>query len=217
MGEDLPEQQDRIVPGKCGACIAFVMEQTADDGSKGRCRLRPEMGVIPFDLPRCPKYIERGTGATWTPPRVAKSRRGRGHNSDTGKSTAPKIKRYGKYIDLGEDAMETDALRALFEDVLREEGLLGETAIGGRWEGGTLVLKPADSKHAPKEIPLNTFFHKIVMVRDKLRVLEQKINSHSGLSDQDKVDMQQYITRAYGSLTTFNILFRDRQDQFSTK
>ncbi|MFM1879012.1 MAG: hypothetical protein RLZZ241_1878 [Bacteroidota bacterium] len=86
--------------------------------------------------------------------------------------------------------------------------------IADKWKGGQLVLQPEDVNLAPKEIPIATFFHKIVMVRDRLRVMEQKINSHTLLSDQDKIELQQYITRIYGSLTTFNILFKNKSDQF---
>jgi hypothetical protein len=86
--------------------------------------------------------------------------------------------------------------------------------LGDRWKGGKLILEPQDTNLAGKEIPVETFFHKIVMVRDRLRVMEQKINS-STLDDQDKVDLQQYITRIYGSLTTFNILFKIKEQQFS--
>lgn len=86
--------------------------------------------------------------------------------------------------------------------------------IADKWKGGNLLLQPGDAGLANKEIPIDTFFHKIVMVRDRLRVMEQKINAHSELSDQDKVELQQYITRIYGSLTTFNILFKNKSDQF---
>ena len=86
--------------------------------------------------------------------------------------------------------------------------------IGDKWKGGSMILKPGDPGLAEKEVPIDTFFHKIVMVRDRLRVMEQKINGHSGLSDADKVELQQYITRIYGSLTTFNVLFKNQSDQF---
>jgi hypothetical protein len=97
-------------------------------------------------------------------------------------------------------------------EVNRED--LPKMELGARWQDGEMILKPGDPKLAAKSVPIETFFHKIVMVRDRLRVMEAQINSHKLLSDGEKVDFQQYITRIYGSLTTFNVLFKDKEDHF---
>jgi hypothetical protein len=86
--------------------------------------------------------------------------------------------------------------------------------LGDKWHGGTMSLHAADKSLKPKEIPIADFFHKIVMLRDRLRVLEQNINSNKKLTDEDKVNIQQYITRCYGSLTTFNVLFKNKEQWF---
>jgi hypothetical protein len=86
--------------------------------------------------------------------------------------------------------------------------------LAPRWQGGEVVVRPQDPELAAKTLPVEALFHKIVMVRDRLRVMEAQINAHKGLSDAEKVDLQQYVTRIYGSLTTFNFLFRDKKDWF---
>ncbi|MCB0740592.1 MAG: hypothetical protein KDB92_05995, partial [Chitinophagaceae bacterium] len=86
--------------------------------------------------------------------------------------------------------------------------------LGEKWQNGTLLIQPADTALKPKEIPIEDFFHKIVMLRDRLRVLEQNINSHKNLSEEEKINLQQYITRCYGTLTTFNVLFKNKEDWF---
>ena len=99
--------------------------------------------------------------------------------------------------------------------ILRLWGGLSEIVpLGDRWLKGMMILQPADKSLKPKEIPIEDFFHKVVMLRDRLRVLEQNINSSKTLSDEEKVNVQQYITRCYGSLTTFNVLFKNKEQWF---
>ena len=101
------------------------------------------------------------------------------------------------------------AVRAVFNAEQSVSGTIGE-----RWEGGQLVMKPGKPGTQDKAVPIEAFFRKIVAVRERLRVLEQRINTHPKLSDEDRLQLQDYITRAYGSLTTFNVLFADPEDRF---
>jgi hypothetical protein len=93
-------------------------------------------------------------------------------------------------------------------------GFSENVSLGDRWHGGTLLLQPADKSQKPKEIPVEVFFHKIVMLRDRLRVLEQQLNASKHLNEEEKINLQQYITRIYGSLTTFNVLFKNKEHWF---
>ncbi len=107
----------------------------------------------------------------------------------------------------------TEAEKSLIRILTTYNGIQHQIDLGDKWNNGTLVLKPEDDGLQRKEIPIETFFHKIVMVRDRLRVMEQRINS-SKLTDEEKVNLQQYISRIYGSLTSFNVLFKYKEDHF---
>ena len=133
------------------------------------------------------------------------------------------IKTVGKDYDKWEviEAIETSdevsftAAEESLKRILQHWAGASETiSLGDKWTNGTMILRPEDPSLQPKEIPIDTFFHKIVMVRDRLRVMEQRINSSKNLSDEEKVNLQQYLTRIYGSLTTFNILFKYKEQSF---
>jgi hypothetical protein len=113
------------------------------------------------------------------------------------------------------DDVSAPALKAALREVLREELGLGHVEMGDRWTGGEVVIKPGRAGLQEKVVPIDSLFHKIVMIRDRLRVLEQRINSNPKLTDEEKVALQQYITGCYGSLTTFNFLFKYKEDWFA--
>jgi hypothetical protein len=109
---------------------------------------------------------------------------------------------------------QSEAEKSLLKILQLWGGLTEIVPLGERWAKGMMTLQPFDKTLKPKEIPIEDFFHKIVMLRDRLRVLEQNINSSKNLSDEEKVNIQQYITRCYGSLTTFNVLFKNKEQWF---
>lgn len=120
-------------------------------------------------------------------------------------------------IEAAENEVDTvsffDVEKSLLSILKKWNGLGEPVAIGDKWKGGNMRLEPGQAGLAHKDVPIDTFFHKIVMLRDRLRVMEQKINA-SNLEEIEKVELQQYITRIYGSLTTFNVLFKLQSDYF---
>ena len=117
-------------------------------------------------------------------------------------------------IEPSESISYTEAEKSLMKILKNWSDISQVIELGDKWDGGVMILKPGSESLKSKEIPIDVFFHKIVMVRDRLRVMEQRINSSKNLSDEDKVNLQQYITRIYGSLTTFNVLFKYKDDHF---
>ena len=108
----------------------------------------------------------------------------------------------------------SEAEKSLMKILRTWSDITEEVPLGDKWKDGVMILKPADDSLKSKEVPIETFFHKIVMLRDRIRVMEQRINSADNMSDEEKVNLQQYITRIYGTLTTFNVLFKYKDDQF---
>ena len=112
------------------------------------------------------------------------------------------------------ETLNARAVKHAVKEAIDELLGLGEVRMAGRFQGGTLVIRPGKTDTQEKVIPIEALFHKVTMVRDRLRVLEQRLNNHPKLNDEDRVELQQYVTRAYGSLTSFNVLFREREDWF---
>jgi hypothetical protein len=200
--------------GRCGTCARFVrVVESIDDTGEVRRAGECLLGVWPsplYETNTCSQYVARGSFTAKParrPPPAPRSPR------LTDRITDVAIERV---IDLPEELLDMNAeeFRAVLRQVIRDELGVATVQLGNRWEGGELVLRPGKEGTAEKRVPVETFFHKIVMIRDKLRVLEQKVNSAKGLTDEDKVQMQQYITQCYGTLTTFNILFADKDDGF---
>ncbi|MDB4972768.1 MAG: hypothetical protein JWN48_1109 [Myxococcaceae bacterium] len=111
--------------------------------------------------------------------------------------------------------MDQDEFRSVLREILLDELGVRDIELGDRWLNGELVLVPGKAGTQEKRIPIDNLFRKVVLIREKLRVLEQKINNHEKLDDNDRLQLQQYVTQCYGSLTTFNVLFKNKDDQFA--
>jgi hypothetical protein len=200
---------ERDLSGRCGSCAWFFrLREDAAGIGEGECRL----GHWPPPLKEtatCANY--KAIGTSWD--NALKRKRVAGAPRTYGDDSREAPVRRPIPQEIGID-MDADEFRDVLRQVIREELGLGDVTLGDRWAGGELILKPGREGTQEKRVPLEAFFHKIVMLRDKLRVLEQKVNSHKDLSDEEKVQMQQYITACYGTLTTFNVLFRDKDDGF---
>lgn len=199
----------RDLAGRCGTCGWYIPKRVEPDGSRvGNCRLEQ----LPWpvrDSATCsshkPKDVPWDQALKRTPAAGAPRR----YHDQSPARPRPAIP-----SEIGID-MDQDTFRQVLREVLLDELGVRDVEMGDRWKDGELVLVPGREGTQEKRIPLDVFFKKIVMVRDKLRVLEQKINGNKRLTDEEKVQLQQYITGCYGSLTTFNVLFKDKEDQFS--
>ena len=204
-------------PKECGSCRLWRAILEDARGPIGPCRLAVRTGDFPGTAPICERYLARDAAIPVAPSFPVRPRR---------PAPAPPLVRQAggaarvlsvepvPDLDLPEEILEMtrEEFAHAIREVLREE--TQHVPLAPKWEGGTVVLKPRDPSLQAKEIPLDQLFHKVVMIRDRLRVLEQKINAHDKLTDAEKVDIQQYVTRCYGSLTTFNVLFREEKDRF---
>jgi len=200
---------ERDLTGRCGTCSFFFWLRADADGlGEGECRL----GCWPpplKDSSTCANHKPIGT--SWDNALKRKRAAGTPRRYRDDQPEVAVRKALPKEIDID---MDQDEFRDVLRQVLREELGLSEVLLADRWRGGEIIIKPGRDGTQEKSIPLDALFSKIVMIRDKLRVLEQKINANKGLSADDKIQLQQYITGCYGSLTTFNVLFKEREDGF---
>lgn len=192
---------EQDLSGRCGSCAFFIPRTTDASGARGgECRL----GCWPAPLREtstCGNH--QAIGAKPSKRTVVRA-----------SATKPNFARTPLPSEVGIDMDQTDFRNVLREILLDELGLR-DVELGDRWQNGELVLVPGKAGTQEKRIPIDNLFRKVVLIREKLRVLEQKINSHDKLDDNDRLQLQQYITQCYGSLTTFNVLFKHKDDQFS--
>jgi hypothetical protein len=202
----------------CETCAAYYGVRNDERlGKVGSCALQVFRDPVRATS-TCTRH--RPKGATAAAPRPRAAGEPRRYAAGPAASSGPALPREAQDVERIELPKEIDIdmdiedFRRVLREVIAEELGVTRPSIGQRWQGGEVVLIPGKDGTQEKRIPLETFFHKIVMVRDKLRLLEAKVNSHTGLTDEDKVQLQAYITGCYGSLTTFNLLFSEKEDQF---
>ena len=190
----------------CGNCKLWQLHSVDQRGWVGPCRVQPNRGLFPPSAPICDYFAPKGSPVVLEKASAVPNRAVRSVAPVVRKTRAP-----SQSVDLGG---ELDMTREELMELFREASGDVEVPLAPKWEGGMIQLIPGKADLQGKELPIDALFHKVVMVRDRLRTLEQRVNAHPKLSDAEKVEMQQYITRVYGSLTSFNVLFRDKEDQF---
>lgn len=209
MVRSLPVTPERNLSGRCGTCIFFIPRQTDASGvSHGECRLgcwpAPLRDTATCASHQAPGQKPRPAG------RGAQTRR-QAPAAQVTRADAPSRFVIPQEVSLD---MDQEEFRKVLREVLLDELGVRDIELGDRWQGGELVLVPGKEGVQEKRVPIDNLFRKVVLIREKLRVLEQKINAHEKLDDNDRLQLQQYLTQCYGSLTTFNVLFKNKDDQF---
>jgi hypothetical protein len=204
--------------GRCGSCGAFTRTRhDPERGFIGECALE----VFPPPIratATCSRYRPKGAAAPPPAARVAgEPRRRAAVRASSSSARAHPDAPIRRSVELPTEVdidMDIEEFRRVLREVLSDELGVSDATIAPRWDGGEVVLKPGNQTQE-KRIPLDVLFKKIIGIRDKLRVLEQRINAHDKLSGAEKMQLQQYVTGCYGSLTTFNLLFADRDEGFT--
>ena len=229
-----------VVYGRCGSCIQFRKDFGGSTGKVyGHCSVKPRSGSISSADAKCDVYepiAEVAPERRHEPPPPPKPARPPVDPFDVTRSTleedmreparrpvrpAPVLVRRPSRDDddvpaaaEGGAPLDKSMLRRLIREAIEDSLGIGEVETLDRFKDGTIDINPGIDGAASKTLPIESLMHKIVMIRDNLRMLEQKINSNPKLDDAEKVVLQQYVTRCYGSLTTFNMLFKNRDDWF---